>query len=98
MCEDISAEELKKRLSRGDSFLFIDVREEWEYEEKNIGAQCIPLHSLPHRLNELEPTTQEIIIHCKSGSRGNQARKFLMKNGFRNVHNLTGGMEAYLRG
>jgi len=97
MCEDITAEELKQRLSRGDAFLFIDVREEWEYEEKNIGATCIPLHSLPNRLHELAPASQEIIVHCKSGTRGNQARKFLMRNGFKNVHNLIGGIEAYLR-
>jgi len=98
MCEDITAEELKKRLSRGDSFLFIDVREEWEHEEINIGARCIPLYSLPNRISEIGEPTQEIIVHCKSGSRGKQARKFLTSHGFLNVRNLAGGMEAYLRG
>ena len=97
MCEDISPEELKKRLSNGDQFLFIDVREEWEFEEKNIGAKCFPLHSLPTRLEELKPLSQEIIVHCKSGSRGNQAKKFLISNGFEQVRNMTGGIEAYLK-
>ena len=98
MCDDISPEELKKRLSNGDSFLFIDVREEWEFEERNIGARCFPLHSLPNRLDELKPESQEIIVHCKSGSRGNQAKKFLSSQGFQQVRNLSGGIEAFLKG
>jgi rhodanese-related sulfurtransferase len=98
MCDDISPAELKKRLLNGDHFLFLDVREEWEFEEKNIGATCCPLHSLPNRLDELKPEDQEIIVHCKSGSRGNQAKKFLTSNGFQLVRNLSGGMEAFLKG
>ena len=75
--------------------MFLDVREEWEHEESNIGATCMPLHSLPQCFGELGDRGREIIVHCKSGTRGNQARKFLAKQGFTNVRNLTGGIEAF---
>lgn len=97
MSEDITAVELKKRLSSGEALQFIDVREEWEHEEVNIGARCIPLHSLPTRLGELGARSQEIIVHCKSGARGKQARKYLTSHGFENVRNLAGGIEAFLK-
>ena len=41
---DITVEELKKRLDEGDkSFVFIDVREPYEYQDFNLGAKLIPL-------------------------------------------------------
>ena len=41
--EEITVKEVKDRLNAGKEFTFIDVREVWEYEEDNIGAQNIPL-------------------------------------------------------
>ena len=97
MNEDISCQEVKARLKKGELFHFIDVREEWEYEEKNIGARLIPLGDLPNRLSELQSLrSEEIIVHCKSGARAGQAKKFLIKNGFTNVRNMSGGIVEYL--
>ena len=97
MNEDITCEQVKQRLENGEAFHFLDVREEWEYDEMNIGARLIPLGDLPHRLSELEDLkNEEIVVHCKSGSRANQAKKFLIRNGFTNVRNMPGGIVAYL--
>jgi rhodanese-related sulfurtransferase len=97
MTTEISPEDLRKRLDAGEQFPFFDVREAWEYEEVNIGATNFPLAEIPFRLDELQHLRHsEIIIHCKSGARGRQARKFLMSKGFTNVRNLAGGIEAYL--
>ena len=94
---DIQPQELKERLEKGESLNFYDVREEWEHEEKNIGAQLIPLGELPTRFTELEDKkNEEIIVHCKSGGRSGQAQKFLVSKGFTNVRNLVGGIEGYL--
>ena len=94
---DISPADLKARLDQGETPTVIDVREEWEFEEKNIGAKLIPLGDIPQRLSELEELKdQEIIVHCKAGGRSAQAQKFLKSKGFSNVRNLTGGIEAYL--
>ena len=50
---NISVQELKDRLEDGEDLHLIDVREEHEYEEDNIGALLIPLGELPDRIEEL---------------------------------------------
>lgn len=90
---DITTDELKKRLDAGEALNIFDVREPHEYEEFNIGATLIPLGELPSRINELENLKdQEIIVHCRSGARSNNAKMFLEDAGFTNVKNLLGGM------
>lgn len=91
--EDITVEELKQRMDAGEKLNIIDVREEWEFDEFNIGAQLIPLAQLPSRLEELESLKQqELILHCRSGGRSGQAKTFLASKGFQQVRNLLGGM------
>lgn len=97
MSEDITCQEVKTRIENGDEFHFIDVREEWEYEETNIGAKLIPLGDLPGRLSEIaHMKDEELIVHCKSGARSGRAKKFLTSHGFSNVRNMEGGITAYL--
>ena len=43
----------------GEKFHFIDVREEWEHSEQNIGALCFPLGELPTKLAELNSLKNE---------------------------------------
>jgi rhodanese-related sulfurtransferase len=94
--EDINVSELKERLDRGEKFHFIDVREEWEYEEDNLGADNIPLGELAHQLNQLEKIKEEeIVIHCRSGARSGNAKKFMEANGFTQVRNVLGGILAF---
>ncbi len=93
---DITVQELKDRLEKGEAFNFYDVREEQEYEDDNLGATLIPLGDLPDHLDELEPLKdEEIVIHCRSGARSGNAQKYLQANGFTNVRNVTGGILAY---
>ena len=94
--EDITVSELKNRLDKGEKFHFLDVREEWEYEEDNLGAENIPLGELPHRIAELEQyKDEEIIVHCRSGARSGNAKKFMESKGFSQVRNVLGGILAY---
>ncbi|MGY6558287.1 MAG: rhodanese-like domain-containing protein [Nitritalea sp.] len=94
--EDIHVGALKERLENGDDFLFLDVREEWEYEEDNLGAKNIPLGTLPEVLDTLEPYKEkEIIIHCRSGARSGNAKQYLLSQGFTQVRNVLGGILAY---
>jgi len=94
--EDITVSELKARLDRGEKFHFIDVREEWEYEEDNLGAENIPLGELAHQLSQLEKIKdEEIVIHCRSGARSGNAKKLMEVNGFSQVRNVLGGILAF---
>lgn len=93
---DITVKELKSRLDAGEKFVFIDVREPWEYEEFNIGATLIRLGDLINRSWELEAhKNDEIVVHCRSGARSGQAQAMLQAQGFTNVRNLEGGVLAW---
>ncbi len=97
---DITSAELHQRQQAGETPTIIDVRETWEYEEGRIpGAQNIPLNSLPEKLDDLdELKDQEVIVHCKGGSRATSAKAYLTQQGFTNVRNLEGGFQAYQQG
>ena len=93
---DINVQELKQKLDAGENFVFIDVREPWEYEEFNLGARLIPLGSLMNMAWELEDhKNDEIVVHCRSGARSGMAQAMLAAQGFSNVRNLTGGVMAW---
>lgn len=93
---DITAEQLKEMLEGEQPINLIDVREDYEYEEDNLGAKLIPLGEIPDRISELEELKgQPIYIHCRSGARSGKAKTFLISQGFENVHNVLGGILAY---
>jgi molybdopterin/thiamine biosynthesis adenylyltransferase/rhodanese-related sulfurtransferase len=95
--ETITTSELRQRLS-SENFdaIFLDVREPDEHAVANIpGARLIPLGTLEGHLGEF-PKDREILIHCKSGRRSARAVDLLLANGFTNVKNVEGGIDAWL--
>ncbi len=94
--EDITIDELKARMDKGEALHIVDVREEHEFDEFNIGAQLIPLGELADRLDEIESNKNtELIVHCRSGARSGRAKEYLESEGFSKVRNLIGGMLAW---
>jgi rhodanese-related sulfurtransferase len=94
--EDITIDELKTRMDQGEALHIVDVREEYELDEFNIGAQLIPLGELSDRLDEIEDLKEvELIVHCRSGARSGRAKEYLESEGFSKVRNLIGGMLAW---
>jgi rhodanese-related sulfurtransferase len=93
---DITIEELKERLDKGEKLNLFDVREEYEFDEFNIGATLIPLGELQDRLDEITHLkNEEILIHCRSGARSGRAAAYLTAEGYTNVRNVLGGMMAW---
>lgn len=93
---DITVQELKQKLDQGDSFIFLDVREPYEYEDFNIGARLVPLGQIAPVIDDLsEQKGEEIIIHCRSGARSGMAQQLMQSMGFTNVRNVTGGILAW---
>ena len=96
----ITAQQLKEKLATGTCECLIDVRETWEHDVANIPeARLVPLATLPSIVPELKARglDSEIIIHCQSGARSANACKFLRNEGFTNVHNVIGGISAWLK-
>lgn len=77
--------------------LLLDVREPWEYEVCHIeGATLVPMRSIQVRLAELDPQRETVVI-CHHGVRSYHVARFLEHNGFSNVINLTGGVDAWAK-
>jgi rhodanese-related sulfurtransferase len=95
--ENITSEELKKRIDSGEALHIVDVREPHEHEEFNIGGILVPLGDIrAMQVDELEDLKEEeVIVYCRSGGRSGQAAMILETMGFSNVKNLVGGMLAW---
>ncbi|MDF9796701.1 rhodanese-related sulfurtransferase [Catalinimonas alkaloidigena] len=93
--KEITVQELKKMQDAKESFQFIDVREPYEYEEANLGAELIPLGDVPSSVDKFKKD-QKVVVHCRSGKRSANAIKFLEDNyQYNNLYNLKGGILAY---
>ena len=91
----LGALELKAKFERGDKFVLLDVREDFERDICRIeGSRFIPLGQLPSRMSELD-SADEIVLQCKSGVRSARALKLLSEAGFGKLLNLEGGILAW---
>jgi rhodanese-related sulfurtransferase len=79
----------------GKDVQIIDVREPNEWAEGHMpGAALMPLGDLGNRARELDPV-RPVVVVCRSGNRSATATDLLLRTGFRDVKNLTGGMIAW---
>ena len=66
----------------------VDVRSVGEFAHASAsGTLNIPLTELGSRLSEI-PKDKPVVVCCASGSRSGMAKLLLLKNGYRNVHNI----------
>jgi len=78
-----------------EDYNLVDVRNPSEYEETHLpGAKLIPVDELQERLGELDPNKPTITC-CTVGARSRAAALVLQNAGFREVHNLAGGLRAW---
>ncbi|MBX9963219.1 MAG: rhodanese-like domain-containing protein [Burkholderiales bacterium] len=93
---DISVEEFKTLCAAGP-VVVVDVRTDAEVARGVIpGARHIVLQTLPARAGEL-PRDATLVMVCQSGGRSRQAAGFLAAQGYERVHNLMGGVIAWVR-
>ncbi len=92
----ITTTELRDLLAGDFHGLLIDVREPNEHAAASIpGSRLIPFKTLPEALDTL-PRDKDIFIHCKSGGRSGRAVQFLLDQGYTQVKNVAGGIDAWL--
>src|SRR5438132_1976543 len=84
---------------RTQKLAVLDVRRRGEYADGHVpGAQSVPLDELPHRVREVEAAHHTpLAVVCGSGYRSSIAGSLLMREGFTNVRNVTGGTSAWIR-
>ena len=94
----VNAAELSEILESGEEVVLVDVRSQSEYvHDGHIdGARLLPLQTLLQQQEEL-PQDQEIIFVCRSGNRSMVACQQMVRMGYSNVKNFSGGMIAWQR-
>jgi rhodanese-related sulfurtransferase len=92
--KNITVEELKQKMDRGEKINLIDCREPHEYEEANLGGKLVPLGKIQTmQIEEIEDLKdEEVIVHCRSGKRSMMACMMLDQMGFTNTYNVVGGI------
>ncbi|KAG2496330.1 hypothetical protein HYH03_005560 [Edaphochlamys debaryana] len=79
----------------------VDVREEWEFQTARLpGFKLMPLSSFNEwapQVGQLLDPSKETVVLCHHGVRSMQMSQFLVQNGFQDVKNVTGGIDAYSR-
>jgi rhodanese-related sulfurtransferase len=77
--------------------VILDVRTPGEFNSGYIpGAINIDIYAadFQSRVQKLDKS-KTYLVYCRSGARSSNAGNFMVTNGFKQVHNLKGGMMAW---
>jgi rhodanese-related sulfurtransferase len=94
---EVSPQDLTARLDRNEAPLLLDVRQDWETQLCRLpNAVHIPIEELELRVEELN-AQDEIVVYCHQGVRSAAVAEYLRSLGFRDVRNLSGGLDLWAR-
>lgn len=93
----VNPAEATQLINREDAHI-LDVREADEFAMGHLpDAQNIPLAKLAERIGELDKFKDKpLIVCCAAGMRSNKACAELKTHGFARLHNLAGGVDAWV--
>ena len=92
---EITPRAVREMAGRGDEFLFVDVREAWEYGISRIeGAVLIPLREIPANFSRLKEAGK-IVLFCHHGMRSLDAASWLRAQGIAAALSMSGGIDRW---
>jgi rhodanese-related sulfurtransferase len=92
--ENISVDDAITMVEKGEVTV-LDVRTPEEYNSGHIpGSELMPLQIIEGMSEELDKDKKYLIV-CRSGNRSQQASDILAQKGFKNIVNMTGGMNEW---
>ena len=94
---EIDAPSVHQLLQEGADFLFLDCRENDEYQTARIeGARLLPMSELAQRVEELTPErARRIVVHCHHRGRSLRVARWLRSQGFGQAQSMAGGIDAW---
>ena len=94
---ELTVDQVKTRLDRGDQFQLIDVREESEWAKDHLpGAIHLGKGILERDIEQRMPDPgTEMVLYCGGGFRSALAADNLQKMGYTNVWSMDGGIRGW---
>ncbi len=90
----ITVSDLQKLDHTTGGDLFVDVREQWEWDSGHLDFFVhIPLSLIPEHIPEFKKYARVFFI-CRSGGRSGTACDMLQKEGYASAYNVLGGVLA----
>ncbi|HZS45512.1 MAG TPA: rhodanese-like domain-containing protein [Blastocatellia bacterium] len=95
--KEIDVQTVQQKLTKGEKFRFIDVREDHEWEiDHASGAEHLGRGIIERDIEALVPDhNTEIVLYCGGGYRSALAADNLQKMGYTNVLSMAGGIRAW---
>jgi len=92
---EITPSEVKDMMDRGEKFLFVDVREKWEFDTSWIqGTVLVPMREIPANLAKFEEADQ-IVLFCHHGIRSLDAAAWLRAQDVAGAKSMAGGIDRW---
>ena len=93
---EIAPPELKIMIEENANIQLIDIREDYVFEDFNLGGTNIPLENVINNKTQFE-NDKKIVFICNSGKRSSAiVRTLRVKHQLPNIYSLKGGIEAYV--
>jgi rhodanese-related sulfurtransferase len=94
---EVSIDDVKARLDRGDKFVLVDVREESEYAKDHLpGAIHLGKGVIERDIEERVPELNTpVVLYCGGGYRSALAADNLQKMGYTDVLSMDGGIRGW---
>jgi rhodanese-related sulfurtransferase len=94
---EIGPQDLKARIDGRTAPLLLDVRQDWETKLCRLpNAVHIPIEEIELRVEELN-ADDPIVVYCHQGVRSAAVAEYLRSLGFKDVKNLSGGIDLWAR-
>jgi rhodanese-related sulfurtransferase len=94
---EIPPADVREGIESGAIGLVLDVREPHEFADVRVeGSLLVPMSQLNTRLDDI-PRDRPILVMCQVGGRSARVTGFLRQQGFEDVGNVAGGIDAWQR-
>ncbi len=94
--EQVSVEEINRRLKETNELQFIDVRRTVEYENGHAPQTVNLTLSNLEKLTDNLDASRPIYVICQGGYRSSAGTSILERKGFRKIYNVSGGTSAWM--
>lgn len=95
--QELTVDQVKAKLDKGEKFQLIDVREESEWKKDHIqGATYLGKGIIERDVEQKLPDPNtEIVLYCGGGFRSALAADNLQKMGYTKVYSMDGGIRLW---